>query len=149
MDNHTQAQRAYNMSRVKNKNTSSEIIVRKWLWVNGYRYRLHYNLPGKPDIVFPCRRKAIFINGCFWHKHNCKYFSYPATNADFWINKINSNVLRDQDNHRKLRELGWEILVIWTCELKPKVINSLCLKIINFLDDAPFPRCPYGMPPLS
>jgi DNA mismatch endonuclease (patch repair protein) len=130
------------MSRVKNKNTSSEIRIRKWLWTCGYRYRLHYNLPGKPDIVFPHRKKAIFINGCFWHKHDCKYFSYPATNIEFWIKKINSNVKRDQDNYRKLKNLGWDILIIWTCELKPKVINSLCLKLINFVEGIDIARLP-------
>lgn len=135
MDNHTPAQRSYNMSRIKNKNTSPELIVRKWLWANGYRYKLNdTKLPGKPDIIFTSRKKIIFINGCFWHKHNCKYFSFPKTNTEFWVKKLNSNAQRDQDNYQKLNELGWDILVIWTCELKPKAINNLCSKLINFLN---------------
>ncbi len=136
MDNHTKAQRSYNMSRVQNKNTSSELIIRKWLWANGYRYRLNdRKLPGKPDIVFPGRKKVIFINGCFWHKHDCKYFKYPATSTEFWVDKLDANAMRDQENYKNLKELGWNILIIWTCELKPKVINNLCFRLVNFIDN--------------
>src|SRR3972149_5431133 len=103
MDVHSPEKRSYNMSRIRGRNTKPEILVRKWLWANGYRYRLHRNdLPGKPDIVFPGRRKAIYVHGCFWHRHVCSYFKWPQTNSDFWEDKINGNVRRDQENYEKL-----------------------------------------------
>jgi len=90
--------------------------VRKWLWANGYRYRLHYkNLPGKPDIVFPGRKKVIFVHGCFWHRHDCRYFKWPASNAEFWRNKIEGNVLRDQKNFSVLAASDWVYLIVWEC----------------------------------
>lgn len=134
MDVHTPQQRSYNMSRIKGKNTKPEILIRKWLWGNGYRYRLHhYKLPGKPDIVFPGRRKAIFVHGCFWHKHSCRYFKWPETNSEFWKTKIKSNVKRDNDNYFALTKSGWEYLIIWECELKDN--NEIVWeRLKNFLD---------------
>ena len=134
MDSITLEQRSYNMSQIRDKNTKPEILIRKWLWSNGYRYRLHINdLPGKPDIVFSGRRKAIFVNGCFWHKHNCRYFKWPKSNTEFWKDKIEGNVIRDNRNLQLLSEKGWQILVVWECETKAKSLESLFMKIDKFL----------------
>jgi len=134
MDVHSPPQRSYNMSKIKGKDTTPELTIRKWLWGHGYRYRLHRkDLPGKPDIVFASKRKVIFINGCFWHKHDCKYFKWPETNAEFWIKKINTTVLRDEKNYNKLAELHWNYLTVWECEIK-KFDEKLKAKLIKFLD---------------
>ena len=124
MDVHSPEQRSYNMSRIKGKNTKPELIVRKWLWSQGYRYRLHRkDLPGKPDIVFSGRKKVIFVHGCFWHKHNCRYFKWPETNPEFWKKKINENVRRDQKNYQDLIADGWHYFVVWECEIRQKDTN--------------------------
>ena len=123
------------MSRIKGKNTKPEMIVRKWLWRNGYRYRLHRNdLPGKPDIVFAGRRKVIFVHGCFWHKHDCKYFKWPKSNAEFWRRKIEGNVHRGADNCAALTAAGWDYMVVWECELKEKNLEPLWDMITAFLN---------------
>ena len=121
VDVHSKKVRSYNMSKIKGKNTKPEILVRKFLFSNNFRYRLHYNaLPGKPDIVLPKFKTVIFINGCFWHKHqNCKYFVVPKTRTDWWLKKINGNVEKDNKNYIALKEMSWNIIVIWECELKP------------------------------
>ncbi|MFC1564250.1 very short patch repair endonuclease [candidate division KSB1 bacterium] len=135
MDVHTSSQRSFNMSRIKGKNTKPEIIIRQFLWQNGFRYRLHYKkLPGKPDIVFPRRKKVIFIHGCFWHKHDCSYFKWPETNVKFWREKISGNTKRDTQNYESLKECGWEYFIIWECEIKHK-LNKLNNSIISFLKE--------------
>ncbi len=115
--------RSYNMSQIHNKNTKPEEIVRKYLFSKGFRYRKNdTRLPGKPDIVLPKYRTVIFVNGCFWHMHEgCKYFVWPENNAEFWRNKIMSNVDRDKRNYDLLQQHGWRIIVIWECELRTKV----------------------------
>lgn len=119
MDVHTPEQRSFNMSKIKGKNTKPEILVRKWLWQNGYRYRLHASdLPGKPDIIFRSRKIVIFVHGCFWHRHGCKYSSKPKTNQDFWSAKFELNIRRDEKNLDILRNQGWHILILWECEIK-------------------------------
>ena len=119
-------ERSKNMSAIKNKNTKPELIVRKYLFSQGFRYRLNVSkLPGKPDIVLSKYRTVIFVNGCFWHLHNCKYFVYPKQNADFWKNKINSNVERDKRNYNALIAAGWKVIIIWECELKQKREETL------------------------
>lgn len=136
VDVHSPEQRSYNMSRIKGKNTKPEMIVRQWLWRNGYRYRLQQkNLPGKPDIVFAGRRKVIFVHGCFWHKHECKYFKWPKSNAEFWQHKIEGNVYRDADNCAKLIAAGWEYMVVWECEIKEKNLEPLWERIRAFLNE--------------
>ncbi|MDP2724322.1 MAG: very short patch repair endonuclease [Bacteroidales bacterium] len=119
-DVHNKITRSYNMSMVKGKNTKPEIIVRKYLHSNGYRYRLHdVKLPGKPDIVLPKYKTVIFVNGCFWHGHeNCKYFVNPKTRTDWWLNKINDTRKRDEHKTEALLNLGWKVYVIWDCQLK-------------------------------
>ena len=135
MDVHSPDQRSFNMSRIKGKNTKPEMIVRQWLWRNGLRYRLHRNdLPGKPDIVFTGRKKVIFVNGCFWHKHNCKYFKWPKSNTEFWRQKIEGNVRRDADNFTALTAKEWGYMVIWECEIKEKNLEPLWERIKEFLN---------------
>lgn len=135
MDVHSPEQRSYNMSRIKSKNTKPELLVRKWLWSQGYRYRLHQNnLPGKPDIVFIRHKKVVFVNGCFWHKHDCKYFKWPRTNIESWKKKINENVRRDQKNYQALIANGWNYYIVWECELSSAILETLNnLKI--YIDD--------------
>ena len=117
----TPKQRSYNMSQIHGKDTKPEEMVRKFLFSQGFRYRKNdARLPGKPDIVLPKYKTVIFVNGCFWHKHEgCRYFVWPKNNAVFWKEKITGNVVRDQENYEKLRNLGWRIITIWECELKP------------------------------
>lgn len=114
------------MSKIRSRNTKPEILVRKFLFHKGFRYRLNIkHLPGTPDIVFSKYKVIIFINGCFWHGHgNCKIAHLPKTRTDWWQAKIETNILRDSDNIQKLKELGWNIIVIWECQLKPKNINN-------------------------
>ncbi len=109
------------MSRIKGKDTKPEMLVRKFLFSNGIRYRLHdKKLPGKPDMVFPKYKKVVFIHGCFWHGHeNCKYFVVPKTRTEWWLNKINSNKKKDIESVHALKKHGWKVLTIWECELKP------------------------------
>jgi DNA mismatch endonuclease (patch repair protein) len=127
-DIHTPEQRHKNMAAIRAKNTKPEILVRKFLWSHGYRYRLnHPRLPGKPDIVLRKYRTCIFVNGCFWHKHEgCKYFVVPKTRTEFWLNKINRNQERDKEVKKQLAKMGWHSITIWECELKPsKKDNTL------------------------
>jgi DNA mismatch endonuclease (patch repair protein) len=121
------------MARVKSKNTKPELLVRKYLHSLGFRYRIHYaKLPGKPDIIFPCKRKIIFVNGCFWHSHeDCKLHRIPKTNQDYWEKKLSTNKQRDERNLKDLNELGWSSLVIWECETKDMI--TLGNKLIKWL----------------
>ncbi len=119
-DVHDPATRSYNMSQIKGKNTKPEVLVRKFLFAQGFRFRLHdKKLPGKPDIVLPKYKTVIFVNGCFWHGHQeCKYFVLPKTNTEFWNAKITGNVKKDILNQVKLVEMGWRVIVVWECELR-------------------------------
>ena len=120
MDRHTPEQRHRNMSAVKGKDTKPEILVRKWLHAAGYRFRLHVkDLPGKPDIVLPKYKTVIFVNGCFWHQHSgCSHAKLPETNKQFWEDKLRKNIHRDEQNYKKLRDLGWNVQIMWECEIK-------------------------------
>lgn len=111
------------MSAIKGKNTKPELLVRKFLFSRGFRYRLnHPRLPGHPDIVLRKYRTVIFVNGCFWHGHQgCKYFVLPKSNVEFWQNKIERNRVRDVEEQRQLASMGWHCITIWECQLKPKV----------------------------
>ena len=132
-DVHTPEQRSYNMSRIRGKNTKPEELVRKYLFSQGFRYRKNdARLPGKPDIVLPKYKTVIFVNGCFWHAHEgCKYFVWPKNHADFWKNKIEGNIQRDNRNYRMLDQQGWKIIVVWECELKKKVVEQTLVKLVK------------------
>ncbi len=127
MDVHSKETRSYNMSRIKNKNTKPEELVRKFLFSKGLRYRKNdKRLPGHPDIVLPKYKTVIFVNGCFWHGHQgCKYFVWPKSNEEFWKHKIGSNIERDKKNISALKQLGWNVLTIWECELKDDQLKTL------------------------
>lgn len=106
------------MSKIGGKNTKPEILVRKFLFSKGFRYRINVKtLPGKPDIVLPKYKTVIFINGCFWHGHNCKKGKLPSSNIDFWKEKISNNKSRDDKNSDLLIKLGWKVIIIWQCEI--------------------------------
>jgi len=120
MDVHTRETRSYNMSKIKNKNTKPEEIVRKYLFNRGLRYRKNVKkLPGCPDVVLLKYNTVIFINGCFWHVHDgCKYFKWPQNNKEFWEAKLLVNKKRDAEKNKELELLGWKVIVVWECELK-------------------------------
>lgn len=125
-DVHDKVTRSYNMSRIRNKNTQPEILVRKFLFANGFRYRINdKRLPGKPDIVLPKYKTVIFVNGCFWNGHeNCKYFKLPSTRTEWWKEKIEGNIKNDIKTHTILTEAGYRVIVIWECEIKNKTVYS-------------------------
>ena len=118
-DNHSKEVRSKNMSAIKSKNTKPELKVRSFLFSKGLRYRINVaKLPGKPDLVFPKYRTVIFVQGCFWHKHDCGRFHWPKSNVEYWEKKINGNVQRDMVNQKHLTDMGWQVLTVWECELK-------------------------------
>jgi DNA mismatch endonuclease (patch repair protein) len=139
-DVHTKEIRSYNMSRIKSRNTKPELLVRKFLFANGFRYKLHdKKLPGKPDIVLPKHKTAIFIHGCFWHGHpNCKKFVLPKTRTEWWLNKISANKTNDTKSLKALTKNGWKIIIIWECRLKPKKLNRTLSILLSTL--SPFPN---------
>ena len=107
------------MSRVRSKDTKPELLIRKSLHAQGFRYRLHgRGIPGKPDIVFPRYESVVFVNGCFWHGHGCRRFSWPSSNTEFWKSKIGQNIVRDKENMVRLEELGWRVLIVWECAIR-------------------------------
>lgn len=141
-DHLTPEQRHRNMAAVHSKDTKPEIIVRKYLWGHGFRYRLnHPRLPGKPDIVLTKYRTCVFVNGCFWHGHEgCRYFVMPKSNRDFWERKIARNRERDSEVQQKLSNMGWHSITLWECQLKPakreKSLESLAHTLYRiFLED--------------
>lgn len=118
-DKMTPEQRHRCMSRIRSRNTKPEVLVRRWLWHYGYRYRLNVKtLAGRPDIVLRRYRTVVFVNGCFWHGHDCAGFRLPQSNADFWRAKIERNRSRDNRNLAELRGQGWHVIVLWECQLK-------------------------------
>lgn len=124
------------MSRIRSTDSKPEIIVRKYLFAKGLRFRKNVKtLPGKPDIVLPKYKTAVFINGCFWHGHkNCKYFVLPKSNTEYWQKKIEKNIIHDKLTYHELFETGWNVIVIWECELKKeKIKNTLEYLYYNIL----------------
>jgi DNA mismatch endonuclease (patch repair protein) len=135
VDRVSEETRSYIMSTVGSKNTGPEISVRKMLHGVGYRYNLHKrDLPGSPDIVFPKKKKVIFVHGCFWHGHDCKYGRLPKSKIGYWSTKINANKERDKIHINKLKNLGWESIVVWQCQLKDQAKTKQ--RLINFLGPA-------------
>lgn len=120
VDTLTPRERSERMARIKAKNTTPEMKLRKLVYGMGFRYRIHdRRLPGRPDLVFQGRRAVIFIHGCFWHRHSgCRLARIPKSNVEFWSNKLEKNRLRDARNIASLEALGWRVLVIWECEIK-------------------------------
>ncbi len=123
------------MSQIKGKDTKPEMLVRKFLFSKGFRYRLHVkNLPGKPDIVLHKYKTVIFVNGCFWHGHEgCKYFVVPKTRPDWWLNKININRTNDERSNSLLGKEYWKIMILWECELKPGVVEKTLQSLMHNL----------------
>lgn len=132
-DVHDILTRSYNMSQIKGKDTKPEILVRKFLFANGFRFRLNIKtLPGKPDIVLPKYKTVIFVNGCFWHGHEgCHYFVLPKTRTEWWFKKIKGTWLRDKEAEIKLKILGWKVITVWTCELKKHKKDDRLTKLIR------------------
>jgi DNA mismatch endonuclease, patch repair protein len=133
MDKISQERRSQMMARVGRKNTKPEMQLRQALFALGLRYRLHAKrLPGTPDLVFPRKRIAIFVHGCFWHFHtSCKGGHIPKTNKKFWKDKLERNIARDARAQRALIELGWDVMVVWECELGPSSIEQICTRIAD------------------
>jgi DNA mismatch endonuclease (patch repair protein) len=134
VDRLTKERRSWLMSRVRSKDTTTEIAVRRLVFGMGYRFRLHYkHLAGRPDLVFPSRRKVIFVNGCFWHGHEkCRYGRLPKTRVEFWKTKIENNRKRDRNSLINLASSGWSALTVWQCELKDP--DALTDKLYEFLE---------------
>ena len=119
-DRISREKRSWNMSQIKGKDTSIEIIVRKYLFHHGFRYRKNVTtLPGKPDILLPKYKTVIFVNGCFWHHHyGCKLAYIPKTNIEYWIDKFNTNIENDIKHEKELKQMGYKVITVWECELK-------------------------------
>ena len=131
-DNHSKEVRSKNMSHIRSTDSKPEEIVRRYLFSKGLRYRKNVRtLPGKPDIVLPKYKTIVFVNGCFWHKHDCGRFVMPSSNTEYWEKKINGNVERDKTNIDLLEEQGWRVIVIWECQLKKKVREDNLIKLYN------------------
>ena len=124
------------MASIRSKDTTPELRVRSLVHTMGYRYRLHVRtLPGAPDLVFPRRRKVIFVHGCFWHRHRCKRGRpVPKTRSDYWLPKLEGNRLRDLQHRRQLRKLGWNVMIVWECQTQPRRIDWLASRIAAFLE---------------
>ena len=133
MDTLTVAERSARMAKIRSKDTKPEVLVRRIAHSLGYRFRLHRkDLPGRPDLVFPSRKSAVFVHGCFWHAHkNCKVANLPKSRTAFWADKFERNRRRDELNERLLKQLGWRVLVIWECETKGQ--DKLASRLSRFL----------------
>ena len=135
-DVHDKKTRSYNMSRIRSTDTKPELLVRKFLHAQGYRYKLHdKTLPGKPDLVLPKYRTLIFIHGCFWHGHaNCKYYKVPQTRTGWWLNKINTNKANDAKAVKALKKEGWKVILVWSCKLQKRNYINTFESLLRKLD---------------
>lgn len=132
MDIYSTSKRSNIMTKIHGKETKHEIIVRKYLFSKGFRYRKNVeSLPGKPDIVLPKYKAVIFINGCFWHGHTCKLGKRPQTNQIFWKNKIDANIIRDKKQIFELQSKGWKVILIWQCEIRNKKLLERRLLLLE------------------
>ena len=132
-DNHSKEVRSMNMSHIKSTGTKPEVIVRKYLFSKGLRYRKNdKRYPGNPDIVLPKHKVCVFINGCFWHQHSgCRYAAIPKSNQEYWIPKLQRNVERDKTNNEKLNQSGWKVITVWECELKKDCLFDTLEKLYD------------------
>ena len=129
-DNHSKEVRSMNMSHIRSKDTKPEIIVRSFLHRNGFRFRKNdKRYPGKTDVVLPKYKTVIYINGCFWHMHDCKKFVLPKSNIDYWTNKLLNNKKRDQRYYQQMKEKNWNVIVIWECEINEGRLELLIKEI--------------------
>ena len=136
VDVHSSEVRSYNMSRIRGRDTKPEMLVRRFLFSRGLRYKLHDKLlPGKPDLVFPKYKTVVFVHGCFWHGHKgCRYFVIPKTRTVWWVEKIEKNHDKDVENRNKLNKSGWKIIVVWECELKQDSLSRLDEVLLEITD---------------
>lgn len=140
----TKEQRQLNMRNIKGKDTKPEILLRCALHARGLRYRLHCReLPGSPDLVFPKYRAVVFVHGCFWHRHGCKYTSTPSTRRDFWEQKFLQNVKRDEKAVKELEQMGWRVFIVWECQIKKAHgnLNHICDQVIIYLKSSSHHFC--------
>ena len=136
VDNLSPKDRSRLMSRVRGKDTKPEMLVRRLAHSLGYRFRLHRrDLPGSPDLVFPNRKKVIFVHGCYWHRHDCRKATTPKSNVEFWQKKFDDNVMRDQKNLDDLASRGWDAMVVWQCQTQQT--DDLVDRLVDFLGDRP------------
>ncbi len=148
MDRFSPDKRHEVMSRIRGKDTKPEMIVRRFLFSQGFRFRLHYRkLPGHPDIVLPKYKAVIFVHGCFWHRHeNCRHFRLPQSNVEYWENKIAGNVERDLRDANRIADMGWKVIVVWECELERKtrdeVLNRVATLIKGSCEEIGVESCP-------
>lgn len=135
-DVHKPEVRSYNMSRIKDKNTKPELVIRKYLHSQGFRFRLHdKRYAGKPDLILPKFGVAIFVNGCFWHGHKgCRYFVVPKTRTNWWRQKIKGNVLNDEEKVKELKKSGWNVITVWECDLKKAKRDNTLFKLTKTLN---------------
>lgn len=138
-DVHTPETRSFNMSRIRSKDTKPEMLVRRFLFSHGFRYRLHdKSLSGKPDIVLAKYKTVIFIHGCFWHGHEgCRYFVVPKTRTEWWLNKISKNIAKDAASGSVLHEAGWKVLILWGCALRKGAADSTLSLLLKELRPEP------------
>ena len=135
MDRFSPDKRHEVMSRIRGKDTKPEMIVRRFLFSQGFRFRLHYRkLPGHPDIVLPKYRAVVFVHGCFWHRHeNCRHFRLPQSNVEYWENKIAGNVERDLRDANRIADMGWKVIVVWECELERKTRDEVLNRVATLI----------------
>lgn len=137
-DNHSKEVRSMNMSHIRSINSKPEEKVRKYLFSKGFRYRKNVKLlPGCPDIVLPKYKTIVFVNGCFWHKHDCGRFVWPLSNEEYWRKKINRNVDRDKKNVEDLKRQGWNVIIVWECQLKNNSIDNTMTELIKEITKKP------------
>jgi DNA mismatch endonuclease (patch repair protein) len=137
MDTFSKSKRSEIMARVSGKDTKPEILVRKFLFSKGFRYRKNVKeIPGKPDIILPKYKTIVFIHGCFWHGHkNCEASQLPTSNVEYWTKKVSSNINRDSTNSQILKNMGWKVIVVWECELKTKYRDNRLHTLIKEIRD--------------
>ena len=145
MDKFTPEQRSKIMSAIHSRDTLPEIVVRKWLYANGYRFRVcDKRIVGHPDIVLPKYRTLIEVRGCFWHQHGCAKCSTPKSNIEFWTQKWDRNISRDERHETEWRELGWNVIIVWECALEPvrreETLQNICLALDLWKNEEPLPK---------